>query len=483
MSSAASNSTKRRRVSDSTDSEQPLPGSSAAAAAAATSSSEPSDTAHSCPTCKRRALLSGVSASIDSAGATDDTKTSGNKYDLEDSCLDTVNVRPELTEAILKEMVENRRHLHQHPELSFLEFETAKFVHSKLLEYGIDDKDIQTGVAKTGVVAMVYGQGGDGPCVGLRADMDALPIKETTGLPFQSVNDAQHACGHDAHVATLLGVARVIVAEKKRLRGSVKLIFQPAEEGKGGAREMVKENVLNNPRVDEIYGLHEWNYLQPGLVWVQEGPIMAASDLWYVNIRGKGGHGAVPQGTRDAIVAASQLVCSLQTIVSRNVSPLESAVLTVGSLNAGLNYNVIAEDAKLSGTVRTLDEDTRAVVIQRFQDICDGISIQFGVKCELDYRPGYPVTSNRSEVHVDRVRQAAKKVVGDERVVKQKATMAAEDMSYFLNERPGCFFMLGSSPSKTKTYPHHQCNFTVHEDTLAIGASIFLGIVLPTDSA
>jgi amidohydrolase len=317
--------------------------------------------------------------------------------------------------------------------------------------------------------------------VALRADMDALPLEEATGLPFASTRPKRmHACGHDGHVAILLAVARVLSGEAERLRGAVKFVFQPAEEGKGGARAMIADGVLDEePRVDEIYGLHLWNYEPLGKIVVKQGPLMAASDLFYISVRGKGGHGAVPNESRDAIVAAAHLVSALQSIVSRNVSPLDSAVVTVGTIDGGSSYNVIADSVRLSGTVRTFREPVRELVQARMGQICTGVGQAFAVEADLDYRSGYPSTVNESAPHVARVRAAALATVPAADVIDPPATMCAEDFAYYLQRRPGCFFFVGSAPRplSEEVVPHHKSVFTFHEDAMAIGASVFIRIV------
>lgn len=388
-----------------------------------------------------------------------------------------ISVLPEV-EAVNELMVRDRRHFHRHPELSFKEFETAAYVVAELKKIE-HVEDIRPGVGRTGVTAVIRG-GAPGACVALRADMDALPIAETTGLAFASENaDVMHACGHDGHMAILLGAARVLAAGREALRGSVKLLFQPAEEGYGGAREMIKDDALEG--VDEVYGLHLWSYAPPGQVLVKDGPLMAASDAFDITVEGSGGHGAVPEGTKDAIVAAANLVMQLHTVVSRNVSPVDSAVVTVGQLNAGYNYNIISDRAHVRGTVRTLLPATRDTVIRRMEEVCRGVAASFDLAVRLDYQPGYPATVNDSAECVQRVRDAAAATVGAGGTVSTLPTMAAEDFSYFLQKRPGCFFFVGCSPvdldSGEDVVPHHKSVFTIDERCLAIGASTFVRLV------
>lgn len=401
----------------------------------------------------------------------------------------TVEPLPEVKK-VFSEIVEWRRHLHQHPELSFKEHNTAKYVAEKLHSFG--NIEVFENVALTGVVGLIRGtkpvaEGKTPLCIGLRADMDALPIQELDSdrnKDYKSKNEGIcHACGHDGHMAMLLGTAKVLSESRDSFSGTVKLVFQPAEEGYGGARVMVKEGVLEEgkfgPRVDQIYGIHLWNYLQFGQVGLRDGPLMASSAKFDIKITGKGGHGAVPEGTSDAIVAAASMVLQLQTIVARNVSPIDSAVLTVGSLHSGYNYNIIADVATMEGTVRTFRPETEQLVVKRMNEICEGISRSHDVKAELNYMYGYPCTNNKSKVHVENVRRASRKVVGEAGTLDIDPTMAAEDMAYFLLERDGAFFFVGSGPHATKDeiLPHHKSVFDIDEQSLLVGPSIFIHLV------
>ncbi len=380
-----------------------------------------------------------------------------------------ISIRPEI-EAIRDEVIANRRHLHMHPELGLQENETAQFITEKLSGLGLE---VVTGVGKTGVVALL--QGSDGPCIGLRADMDALPIQETGGVAFSSVNDGvMHACGHDGHVAMLLGAAKVLSGMREELNGAVKFIFQPAEEGLGGGRYMIKDGVLQNPKVDEIYGIHLWNYQQFGTVGVQSGPVLAAADEFAITVKGKGGHGATPQGTVDAIVVASHLVTAIQTIVSRNSDPLKSTALTVGIIEGGYNFNVIADEVVLKGTARSYTEENRTMINQRLQEISAGLATSFDAEIEVDYRIGYPPTVN-SELESEKIASAAAKIVSDG-VRPPYLTMGAEDMSYYLQKVPGCFFFIGSAPEGKKV-PHHCSHFDINEEALLVGSSIWVQLI------
>jgi len=383
-----------------------------------------------------------------------------------------ITLRPEI-EAIGEEIIENRRHLHQHPELGLQEHNTAKFISEKLNELGLG---ISTGVGQTGVVALL--KGGDGPCIGLRADMDGLPIQETGDVPYKSINDGvMHACGHDGHMAMLLGAAKVICGMRDQLKGTVKFIFQPAEEGRGGARFMIEDGVLGDPDVDEIYGIHLWNYQEFGTVGVQSGPVLAAADEFTITVKGKGGHGAVPHQTVDAVVVSGHLITALQTIVSRNTNPLESGVVTIGQIEGGYNFNIIADKVVLKGTARAYSEANRQMIKQRLRETCDGIGASFAAEIVLDYVDAYPSTVN-SAVQSDKVSAAAGRVVGCG-VQPPYMTMGGEDMAYYLQKVPGCFFFVGSAPMDREpmSVPHHCSHFDIEEQALLVGSSVWVQLV------
>ncbi|MEE9168035.1 MAG: M20 family metallopeptidase [Candidatus Neomarinimicrobiota bacterium] len=376
--------------------------------------------------------------------------------------------------AIQPELVEWRQHLHKHPELGFEEVETARFVADVLEDFDIR---VSTGVGKTGVVGLLKGKR-EGPCIGLRADMDGLPIQETGEVPFASVNEGvMHACGHDGHMAMLLGAAKVLSGMKEKLKGSVKFIFQPAEEGEGGAVGMIEDGVLESPHVDQIYGLHLWNYQYFGTVGIKEGPILAATVPFTITVKGRGGHGAAPQGTVDAIVVAAHLVTSLQTIVSRNTNPLESAVITVGKIEGGHTFNVIADKVVLQGTARAYTETVRELIISRMNEIISGVEATFGADISLEYGDGYPPTIN-SSAETKVASSAAGKIVG-EGAQFPYMSMGGEDFSYYLQKVPGCFFFVGSAPedSEPMSVPHHCSHFNFDERALAVGSSIFVQLV------
>ena len=383
----------------------------------------------------------------------------------------TLNIRPKVQQ-IAESIISTRRDIHKHPELSFKEFRTAKLVAEKLESLGIA---VKTGVGKTGVVGDLIGNE-KGPTIALRADMDALPIQETGDVPYKSVNDGvMHACGHDAHVAMLLGTAEIISQQKHQLKGNVRFIFQPAEEGLGGARFMIADSALEG--VDQIYGAHVWNYQKSGTIGIRPGPFMAAADEFDITIFGKGGHGAAPQGTQDAIVIASHLIQTFQTIVSRNTNPIDSTVVTVGKINGGYNFNIIADKVELSGTTRAYTEENRQLIKYRMKEIILGTEKTFNSKIEMDYKDGYPATIN-DEICAKIVLESAQKIVGNY-AGEPYLSMGAEDFSYFLQQKPGAFFFVGSSPNDREpmSTPHHCSHFDIEEEALLIGTSVFIQII------
>ena len=372
--------------------------------------------------------------------------------------------------APLKDTIINtRRDFHKHPELSFKEFRTSKIVAEKLNNFGIETKK---NIGKTGVVGILKGEK-NGPTIALRADMDALPIQETNELSYKSVNKGvMHACGHDAHTAMLLGAAEALSKMRHQIKGEIRFIFQPAEEGFGGAKYMIRDGAIDN--VDEIYGMHVWNYQKSGTVGIQSGPVMAAADIFTIEINGIGGHGAAPQGTVDSIVVASHLIQSLQTIVSRNTNPLESTVVTVGQINGGYNFNIIADKVTLNGTARSYTNNNKTIIKKRMKEIINGVEKMYNAKIKLNYKDGYPPLIN-NDTATENVRNAAKKIVGGN-VIKPYLSMGGEDFSYYTNKVPGCFFFLGTSPKDRPpmSTPQHCSHFDIDEEAMLIGSSIFV---------
>ena len=381
-----------------------------------------------------------------------------------------MNIRSEIKD-IEKNIIDWRRDFHQYPELGFDEHRTSKIIGEALKEMGLAP---QMNVGKTGVTAdLTFGEG---PTIALRADMDALPMQEASGLDFSSKHDdVMHACGHDGHMAMLLGAAKVLTQNGDSFNGTVRFIFQPAEEGAGGARYMFEDGCLDG--VDEIYGIHVWNYQPVGEVGITDGPVLAAADMFEINIKGIGGHGAAPQGTIDAVVVASHLVQALQTIVSRNTNPLESTVVTIGTINGGHNFNIIADEVTLSGTARAYTEENRNLIKTRMTEIIDGVAKTFGAEISFDYEDGYPPTINHTDP-VNKVLKAAQRVVG-EKAGMPYLSMGGEDFSYYLQKIPGCFFFVGSAPNDQKLFetPHHCSHFTMDERALLVGPSIYLNLV------
>ncbi len=373
------------------------------------------------------------------------------------------------------QLVEWRRHLHQRPELGFEETITADFIAQQLTQWGIDH---QTGIAKTGVVATIQGHC-PGPVLAIRADMDALPIQELNQVPYRSLHDGKmHACGHDGHVTIALGTAYYLAQNRDLFAGTVKIIFQPAEEGPGGAKPMIEAGVLSQPEVDAIIGLHIWNNLPLGTVGVRSGPLMAATEYFHCTIQGRGGHGALPHQTVDSVVVGAQIVTALQTIVARNISPIDSAVVTIGEFQAGTAVNVIADSARLSGTVRYFSPGYRDLLPKRIEAIIAGVCQAHGATYQFDYHRLYPPVINDVTM-AELVRSVASDVIETPAgVVPECQTMGGEDMSFFLQEKPGCYFFLGSAnPDLNLAYPHHHPRFDFDETVLGSGVEIFVRCV------
>ena len=382
-----------------------------------------------------------------------------------------VTIRSEI-QALENTIISTRRDIHQHPELAFEEHRTAELVANRLTSLGID---VETGIGKTGVVGTLKGNP-NGKTIALRADMDALPMQETSDIPYKSIHDGiMHACGHDGHTAMLLGAAEAASKLVGNLNGTIKFFFQPAEEGQGGARYMIDDGVLEG--VDEAYGIHLWNYQKYGTVGVKPGPIMAAADIFKIIIHGKGGHGAAPQGTQDAVLIAAHIIQTLQTIVSRNTNPIESTVVTVGQINGGYNFNIIADTVTLKGTTRAYTEKNRQLIKDRMAEVIAGTEKTFGAKIELDYEDGYPPTIN-DPVASENLLNAANKIVGDG-AGHPYLSMGGEDFSYFLQKVPGCYFLIGSAPKDREplSVPHHCSHFDIDERALLVGSSVYLQLI------
>lgn len=366
-----------------------------------------------------------------------------------------------------EEIIKFRRDLHQIPEPGYTEKKTSAYVAEHLSRLGLD---VKTGIARFGVVGTrTYSE--TGKTLLLRSELDALPITEETGLPFTSTHEgAMHACGHDGHMAMVLGAATILSKMEPELAGQIKFIFQPAEEGPGGAKPMIDEGVMESPKVDYALGCHLWPAIDAGKVGVKAGPLMAAMDRFDLTITGKGGHGAMPHLCVDALEVGTQVVSALQRIVSRQMNPLYPAVVTVGEFNAGTTFNIISTEARLSGTTRTFDTAIWASWEERLDKIISGVCSAMGATYELDYQPGYPVTAN-DEWMAAQVEVFAAATVGPENVVIPEATMGGEDMSYFLERSQGCFFFLGVG--RDGCSPLHNPSFDFNEDVLMTGVEIY----------
>ena len=371
------------------------------------------------------------------------------------------------------EMTEWRRDIHQHPELKFEENRTSDLVAAKLEEFGIE---IHRGLAKTGVVGTI--RNGDGPSIGLRADMDALPLEEKNTFKHASSNPGKmHACGHDGHTAMLLGAAKHLAASKN-FRGTVNLIFQPAEEGGGGGELMIKEGLFEMFPVDSVYGLHNWPGMPAGTFGVGSGPIMAAADMFDLTINGRGGHAALPDQCIDPIVVASQVVSALQTITSRNTHPVDSVVISVTQIHAGDAYNVIPDSVRMHGTVRTFQTETRDKIPSSMLRVAEGVCAAYGTTCELNYMSGYPATIN-SVPETEISAKAVVDLLGEDKIILNPTpSMGAEDFSYMLEARPGCYVWLGIGPGKGEAgCMLHSSRYDFNDDVLPTGASYWVKLV------
>jgi amidohydrolase len=361
-----------------------------------------------------------------------------------------------------------RRHLHQNPELMFDVHETARFVTDKLRQFGCDI--VETGIGRTGVVGIIRGRHGEGPTVGLRSDMDALPLTEITGKPWAShVTGAMHACGHDGHTAMLLGAAQYL-AQTRNFKGSVAVIFQPAEEGGGGGREMVADGMMERFSISEVYGMHNIPGLPIGEFAIRKGPIMAATDEFTITVEGRGGHAAQPHRTIDPVVIGAQVVNALQTIVSRGTDPLDSVVLSVTMFHAGDAHNIIPQRAELGGTVRTLRPEMRDFAERRLIEVAEGVASALGASAAVHYTRNYPVTFNHDR-ETDFAAQTARNVAGNNAVNdKVLPMMAGEDFSYMLEARPGAFIFLGNGTSASLHNPGYDFN----DDAIPYGISYWV---------
>lgn len=386
----------------------------------------------------------------------------------------------ELSESLVNKLVEEkervvqwRRYLHQHPELSFQETKTAAYIAATLESFGLE---VTTNVGGNGILAKIIGDI-EGPVIALRADFDALPIDELNETTYRStVPGVMHACGHDGHTAALLGVAKVLSDEKASLKGTVVFIFQHAEELiPGGAKSMIEAGALEG--VDKIFGAHVSSDIPLGKIAIREGAVMAAADSFSIHIQGKGGHGAKPHTTVDSVVVGSQIVNHLQQIVSRRVNPIDPAVVTVGVFQAGTAFNVIADSAKIEGTVRTYNPDTRLFIEKEMEHIVRGVCQTSHASYQFDFIKGYPALVNDTN-ETERVRELTKKHLGEEVPMIVAPSLGGEDFAYYLQEKPGVFFHVGGRTDVEATqFPHHHPRFDFDEEALHIIGRIFLAIV------
>lgn len=366
-------------------------------------------------------------------------------------------------------LVALRRDLHQHPELAFQEHRTARLVAERLRAAGLQ---VQEGVGATGVVGLLEG-GRPGPTVAVRADMDALPLDEVGDRPYRSQTPGvMHACGHDGHTAIAVTLAEIFARHRATLPGRIKFIFQPAEETAGGAERMIAEGVLEAPRVDRVLGLHLWNYVPVGQVAVKAGPIFASVDELRITIRGRGGHGAIPHDAVDPVLVAAHLITALQALVSRETSPQEPTVLTIGAVHGGTAFNIIPEQVELLGTLRTFDPRVREVLLERLVALSRGLTAAFRAEATVQTRPSCPAVVNDPAL-TELVRRAAAAELGEAAVVETRGTLGGDDMADYLALRPGCYFFVGArNEARGLDRSHHNPGFDFDEAALAVAARV-----------
>ncbi|HEY9489993.1 MAG TPA: M20 family metallopeptidase [Chryseosolibacter sp.] len=376
-----------------------------------------------------------------------------------------------LSEQNSNEIIASRRHLHENPELSYQEHNTAKFVADKLRSFGIDVKE---GVADTGLIAEIKGKNPDQKSIALRADMDALPIAEANEVPYKSkVAGVMHACGHDVHTASLLGTAKILNAVRDQFEGTVRLLFQPGEEKTpGGASYMIRDGALQNPQPSGIIGQHVYPLLPVGKIGFREGMYMASCDEIYLKVIGKGGHAAAPDLVVDPILIASHIIIALQQVISRNASPKQPTVLSFGNIIGKGATNIIPSEVNIAGTFRAMNEEWRASALQKIKKMAESIAEGMGGKCEVELSKGYPYLENNPEL-TRRIRRAAEVYVGSENVVDIDITLGAEDFSYYSQVIPASFYRLGTSnAAKGITSYVHTPTFNIDEDALRIGPGL-----------
>ena len=382
-----------------------------------------------------------------------------------------------MASGLFQQMVTVRRHLHAYPELSTVEFETAKYLHSLLNEYGIPH---ETGIADTGIIGFIQGGKGQGKTIALRADMDALPVTEKNDVPYKSKNEGvMHACGHDVHISCLVGAAKIINDLKDHFKGQLMLIFQPSEEKyPGGAKMMLESGIFQETRPDVIFGQHVYPELEAGKVGVKPGLYMASTDEIYLTIKGKGGHGALPDKNVDPIVIAAQIILALQQIVSRHANPAVPTVISFGRVIADGRTNVIPDEVKVDGIMRTFDEEWRKEIKKRIVRISQSIASGMGAVCEVFIDPGYPFLENDPSVTAN-FEKFASAYLGAENVIELESRMTSEDFSYYLQQVPGCFYRLGTgNVQKGITANLHTSAFDVDEKSIETGMGLMAWLAL-----
>ncbi|MCL4416562.1 MAG: M20 family metallopeptidase [Actinobacteria bacterium] len=372
----------------------------------------------------------------------------------------------------IQELINIRRELHKIPEIGFREVRTSEFIEKKLKEFGLS---IKTKIAKTGVVGLINTSTTSGKTIMLRADMDGLPILENTGVDYASKHEGfMHACGHDGHMAIALITAKILSRNRNLLNGNVKFVFQPAEESPGGAKPMIEAGILKNPNVDVVIGLHIWNKIDSGQIGIRTGPIMASVNSFKINIIGKSAHGAMPQDGVDAITVCSRVIESLQTIVSREINPISPCVITIGKIHGGTAFNILAQEVELEGTIRTLDPNLNEIIASKMKRMIKGVTESMNAKYKFDFKHMYPVTINDKNI-TNTVSLCAAETVGVKNVIEAEQTMGGDDIAFYLQKVPGCYFFLGSSKKeKNQDYPLHSSSFNFDENCLKIGVEVIL---------
>ena len=374
----------------------------------------------------------------------------------------------------LSDLKEWRHSIHCNPETAFKEFQTAAFVEKKLVSFGLDE--VHTCIAKTGIVGVIKGNKPGEGAIGLRADLDALDIEEKNEFSYASKNHGKmHACGHDGHTTMLLGAAKYLAANKD-FSGTVYVIFQPAEENEGGGRTMVEEGLFDKFPMDRVYGMHNWPGLAAGTFSVRIGPVMAAADRFDLIVKGKGGHAAMPHLTHDPLITATQIVNGLQQLHSRRMNPLDQSVLSITQIHAGEAYNVIPDEAVIRASVRTFSKDVKQMIIAGIHQIAKGITSGNNCTYELNYRDGYPPTVNTSDAAEISAR-AATNTVGKDKVLREyPPSLASEDFSFMLQEKPGCYVWLGNGPGEGGCMLHNP-HYDFNDDVLQTGVSYWINLV------